>query len=158
MNKLKLVSALIISVSIGIIYAKDIQNINDQAEEIIYLYAEIIDSKNFSELKSIMQTNFKMTGMYEIDSLEEFMFAMKELDKNFIQTMHFIGNINGEWIDDTYSGKTYCIASHIFKDGEQTKKLDMGIIYTDVIKLDNNKAKFVSRDFKLIWSNTIDVL
>ena len=34
----------------------------------------------------------------------------------------------------------------------------MGIIYTDVIKLDNNKAKFVSRDFKLIWSNTIDVL
>ena len=122
------------------------------------LYAEIIDSKNFSELKSIMQTNFKMTGMYEINSLEEFMFAMQELDKNFIQTMHFIGNINGEWIDDTYSGKTYCIASHIFKDGEQTKKLDMGIIYTDVIKLDNNKAKFVSRDFKLIWSNTIDVL
>ena len=45
-----------------------------------------------------------------------------------------------------------------FKDGEQTKKLDMGIIYSDVIKLDNNKAKFVSRDFKLIWSNTIDVL
>ena len=71
-----------------------------------------------------------MTGMYEINSLEEFMFAMQELDKNFIQTMHFIGNINGEWIDDTYSGKTYCIASHIFKDGEQTKKLDMGIIYT----------------------------
>ena len=105
MNKLKLISALLISLSIGIIYAKDIQNINDQAEEIIYLYAEIIDSKNFSELKSIMQTNFKMTGMYEINSLEEFMFAMQELDKNFIQTMHFIGNINGEWIDDTYSGK-----------------------------------------------------
>ena len=106
MNKLKLVSALLISLSLGFIYAKDVQNINDQAEEIIYLYAEIIDSKNFSELKSIMQTNFKMTGMYEIDSLEEFMFAMQELDKNFIQTMHFIGNINGEWIDDTYSGKT----------------------------------------------------
>ena len=47
MNKLKLISALLISLSIGIIYAKDIQNINDQAEEIIYLYAEIIDSKNF---------------------------------------------------------------------------------------------------------------
>ena len=54
MNKLKLVSALIISLSIGIIYAKDVHNINDRAEEIIYLYAEIIDSKNFSELKSIM--------------------------------------------------------------------------------------------------------
>ena len=91
MNKLKLVSALIISLSIGIIYAKDIQNINDQAEEIIYRYAEIIDSKNFSELKSIMQTNFKMTGMYEIDSLEEFMFAMQELDKNFIQTCTLLG-------------------------------------------------------------------
>ena len=158
MNKLKLISALLISLSIGIIYAKDAQKINDQAEEVIYLYAEIIDSKNFSELKSIMQTNFKMTGMYEINSLEEFMFAMQELNKNFIQTMHFIGNINGEWIGDTYSGKTYCIASHIFKEGEQTKKLDMGIIYTDVIKLENNKAKFVSRDFKLIWSNTTDVL
>ena len=78
MNKLKLISGLLISLSVGIIYAKDIQNINDQAEEIIYLYAEIIDSKNFSELKSIMQTNFKMTGMYEIDSLEEFMFAFNK--------------------------------------------------------------------------------
>ena len=158
MNKLKLISALLISLSVGVIYAKDVQNINDQAVKIIYLYAEIIDSKNFSELKSIMQTNFKMTGMYEINSLQEFLFAMQELDKNFTQTMHFIGNINGEWIDDTYSGKTYCIASHIFKDGEQTKKLDMGIIYTDVIKLANDQAKFVSRDFKLIWSNTTDVL
>ena len=158
MKKLKLILVLLISISVGIIHAKDAQNINDQAEEIIYLYAEIIDSKNFSELKSIMQTNFKMTGMYEINSLQEFLFAMKELDKNFTQTMHFIGNINGEWIDDTYSGKTYCIASHIFKEGEQTKKLDMGIIYTDVIKLVNNQAKFVSRDFKLIWSNTTDVL
>ena len=158
MNKLKLISAVLISISIGIIHANDAQKINDQAEEVIYLYAEIIDSKNFSELKSIMQTNFKMTGMYENNSLEEFMFAMQELDKNFIQTMHFIVNINGERIGDTYSGKTYCIASHIFKEGEQTKKLDMGIIYTDVIKLENNKAKFVSRDFKLIWSNTTDVL
>ena len=87
MNKLKLVSALIISLSIGIIYAKDIQNINDQAEEIIYLYAEIIDSKNFSELKSIMQTNFKMTGMYEINSLEEFMFAMQELDMKLLNNI-----------------------------------------------------------------------
>ena len=158
MNKLKLISAVLISISIGIIHANDAQKINDLAEEVIHLYAEIIDSKNFSELKSIMQTNFKMTGMYKINSLEEFMFAMQELNKNFIQTMHFIGNINGEWIDGTYSGKTYCIASHLFKDGEQTKKLDMGIIYTDVIKLENNKAKFVSRDFKLIWSNTTDVL
>ena len=47
MNKLKLVSALIISLFIGIIYAKDAENINDKAEEIIYLYVEIIDSKNF---------------------------------------------------------------------------------------------------------------
>ncbi len=70
MNKLKLVSALIISLFIGIIYAKDAENINDKAEEIIYLYAEIIDSKNFSELKSIIQTDFKMTGMYEINLLK----------------------------------------------------------------------------------------
>ena len=158
MNKLKLISALLIFISAGDIYGYDAQNINDQAEEIIYLYAEIIDSKDFSELRSIMQTDFKMTGLYEINSFEEFLYAMQELDKNFMQTMHFIGNINGEWVDDTYSGKTYCIASHIFKDGEQTKKLDMGIIYTDVIKLDNNKAQFASRDFKLIWSNTTDVL
>ena len=47
MNKLKLISALLISLLIGITYAKDVQKINDQAEEVIYLYAEIIDSKNF---------------------------------------------------------------------------------------------------------------
>ena len=90
MNKLKLVSALIISLSIGIIYAKDIQNINDQAEEIIYLYAEIIDSKNFSELKSIMQTNFKMTGMYEIDSLEE----IRDITEKYLSNFNNIEKVN----------------------------------------------------------------
>ena len=106
MSKLKLISALLISLSIGIIYAKDIQNINDQAEEVIHLYAEIIDSKNFSELKSIMQTNFKMTGMYKINSLEEFMFAMQELDKNF----------NVIFEDMTDMGRNYIMAQKFLEE------------------------------------------
>tara|TARA_Y100000996_G_scaffold261154_1_gene205533 strand:- start:33 stop:476 length:444 start_codon:yes stop_codon:yes gene_type:complete len=118
-----------------------------------HLYASIIDQRQFSSLGSIMWDEFSMSGYFEIDGLKNFTAAMQQLE-NYKSTMHQIMNIDGEWNKDLYTGKTYCVASHMFDEDGKPQKLDMGIIYSDVIEARDGTAKFLSRDFSLQWQKT----
>ena len=117
------------------------------------LYAMYIDKRKFSSLNTIMWDEFSMHGHYEINGLKNFIAAMQQLE-NYKSTMHQIMNVNGEWQDKTYKGETYCVASHMFDKEGKTHKLDMGIIYVDVIEVREDKAKFISRNFSLQWQKT----
>ena len=120
------------------------------------LYASIIDQRRFTSLSSIMLDEFSMLGQFEINGLENFILAMQQLE-NYQSTMHQVMNIQGEWEEDLYKGETYCIASHFFDEDNKPHKLDMGIIYSDVIEVRDGTAKFLSRTFSLKWQKT-DVL
>ena len=120
------------------------------------LYASIIDQRKFSSLNSIMWDDFSMLGQFEINGLENFITAMQQLE-NYQSTMHQVMNIHGEWEENLYKGKTYCIASHMFDKDDKPHKLDMGIIYSDVIEIRDGTAKFLSRTFLLKWQKT-DIL
>jgi len=127
-------------------------------EHIIYQYAELIDTRKFDELQTIMWEDFKMTGGYEINGLSEFLVAMQQLASTYEVTMHFIGNIDGNWSNNIYKGKTYCVASHIYSENGTKKKLDMGIVYEDTIVKKNELMKFSERKFNLIWSKVEEIL
>ena len=129
-------------------------DINEEAKKVIYQYAEIVDSRNFDQLDSIMWPDFSMTGGYDLQGIEAFMGAMDYLVVTYKKTMHLIGNINGSWDGDLYKGKTYCIASHIFEENGKMKKLDMGIIYEDTLERRDAIVKFVNRHFNLQWQKT----
>ena len=120
------------------------------------LYASIIDQRKFSSLSTIMWDEFSMSGHFEITGLENFIAAMQQLE-NYQSTMHQVMNIQGEWAEDLYKGETYCIASHMFDKDNKPHKLDMGIIYNDVIEIRDGTAKFLSRTFSLKWQKT-DIL
>ena len=120
------------------------------------LYASIIDQRKFSSLNSIMWDDFSMLGQFEINGLENFITAMQQLE-NYQSTMHQVMNIQGEWEENLYKGETYCIASHMFDKDDKPYKLDMGIIYSDVIEIRDDTAKFLSRTFSLKWQKT-DIL
>ena len=120
------------------------------------LYASIIDQRKFSSLSSIMWDEFSMLGQFEINGLENFITAMHQLE-NYQSTMHQVMNIQGEWEENLYKGETYCIASHMFDKDDKPYKLDMGIIYSDVIEIRDGTAKFLSRTFLLKWQKT-DIL
>ena len=120
------------------------------------LYASIIDQRKFSTLSSIMWDEFSMLGQFEINGLENFIIAMQQLE-NYQSTMHQVMNIQGEWEENLYKGETYCIASHMFDKDDKPYKLDMGIIYSDVIEIRDGTAKFLSRTFSLKWQKT-DIL
>ena len=114
------------------------------------LYASIIDQRRFTSLSSIMWEEFSMLGEFEIIGLENFILAMKQLE-NYQSTMHQVMNVQGEWDENIYKGETYCIASHMFDQDNKPYKLDMGIIYSDVIEVREEAAKFISRTFSLKW-------
>ena len=120
------------------------------------LYASIIDQRKFSSLSSIMWDEFSMLGEFEIIGLENFIAAMQQLE-NYKSTMHQVMNVQGEWEENIYKGETYCIASHMFDQDNKPYKLDMGIIYSDVIEVREETAKFISRTFSLKWKKT-DIL
>ena len=152
MKKILFSSILIISMlSPLIVSAKTV-------EHLIYQYAELIDTRSFNELETIMWEDFKMTGGYEINGLSEFLGAMQQLASTYEVTMHFIGNIDGNWSNNIYKGKTYCVASHIYSENGTKKKLDMGIVYEDTILKKNELMKFSERKFNLIWSNVEEIL
>jgi hypothetical protein len=132
-------------------------NIKNQSTQIIYEYASIIDSKNFAQLSNIMWDEFSLTGPYELVGLETFIGAVQQNLSSYKSTMHLIGNVEGRWDGNTYTGKTYCIASHMLEENEQSKKLDMGIIYDDTIELRGEEVKFLNRHFNLQWQKT-DIL
>ena len=117
------------------------------------LYASIIDQRKFSSLSSIMWDEFSMLGEFEIIGLENFIAAMQQLE-NYKSTMHQVMNVQGEWDENIYKGETYCIASHMFDQDDKPYKLDMGIIYSDVIEIRGEDAKFISRTFALKWKKT----
>ena len=120
------------------------------------LYASIIDQRKFSLLDSIMWKEFSMLGEFEITGLENFISAMQQLE-NYKSTMHQVMNVQGEWDKNIYEGETYCIASHMFDQDDKPYKLDMGIIYSDVIEIREETPKFTSRTFSLQWKKT-DIL
>ena len=117
------------------------------------LYASLIDQRKFSSLNSIMWDEFSMSGHFEITGLENFIAAMQQLE-NYKSTMHQIMNVQGEWKENLYSGETYCVASHMFDKDNKPFKLDMGIVYSDVIEVREGTAKFISRVFSLKWQKT----
>jgi len=117
------------------------------------LYASLIDQRKFSSLNSIMWDEFSMSGHFEITGLENFIAAMQQLE-NYQSTMHQIMNVQGEWKENLYSGETYCVASHMFDKDNKPFKLDMGIVYSDVIEVREDTAKFISRVFSLKWQKT----
>jgi hypothetical protein len=117
------------------------------------LYASLIDQRKFFSLNSIMWDEFSMSGHFEITGLENFIAAMQQLE-NYQSTMHQIMNVQGEWKENLYSGETYCVASHMFDKDNKPFKLDMGIVYSDVIEVREGTAKFISRVFSLKWQKT----
>jgi hypothetical protein len=100
-----------------------------------------------------MWDEFSMLGEFEIIGLENFIAAMQQLE-NYKSTMHQVMNVQGEWEENIYKGETYCIASHMFDQDDKPYKLDMGIIYSDVIETRGEAAKFISRTFSLKWKKT----
>lgn len=115
-------------------------------------YVRIVDKRQFDDAETIMWPDFCQQGPgFRAESRQIFINNLEFL-RQFSRTFHFIGTQYGDWHSNTYHGETYCIASHFHMKDNVEYKMDMGIIYEDVIELRDGAAKYLSRDLKVIWT------
>ena len=115
-------------------------------------YVRIVDDRQFDEMEDIMWPDFTQQGPgFGADSRAVFISNLEFL-RQFSRTFHLIGSQFGEWDGDTYSGESYCIASHFYVKEEVEHKMDMGIRYQEVIEMRDGVAKYSKRDLNVVWT------
>ena len=123
-------------------------------QRLMYRYASCADHKDYAAFSEVFCEDavfdYAGTLVTPCSAIEEMMHA---LDKYF-KTQHQVHNVLYEVDGDIATGETYCLASHLIADSEDTKKIDMGITYLDRLRRTAEGWRIEHREFKLLWSQT----
>jgi hypothetical protein len=115
-------------------------------------YVRIVDDRKFVAAEQILWPDFTQQGPgFGSESSEVFITNLEFLRK-YSRTFHFLGSQFGDWDGDTYSGETYCIASHFYEENKVERTTEMGIRYQDVIEIRDGVAKYIKRDLNVVWT------
>ena len=124
-------------------------------QQLALRYAKYVDDKEFDHMDLIMVDDVKMGSPgFATTNLAEFKEQLKFLN-TFSGTMHMIGNQLGEWNGDTYTGETYCIASHIYENDGVPHKMEKGIRYKDSISAVGDTYKYTERYLDVVWQQDL---
>ena len=94
-------------------------------QRLMYRYASCADHKDYAAFSEVFCEDavfdYAGTLVTPFSAIQEMMHA---LDKYF-KTQHQVHNVLYEVDGDIATGETYCLASHLIADSEDTKKIDM---------------------------------
>ena len=115
------------------------------------LYARYIDDRSFDRLSEIMAEDVEVASPnFSCQGLEAFVEVLQQLHK-YTATLHLVGNQHGEWRNGLYRGETYCIANHIYAEGAESRKWEVGIRYEDTIEERAGRTLFSRRYLNVLW-------
>ncbi|MFK7978013.1 MAG: nuclear transport factor 2 family protein [Halioglobus sp.] len=124
---------------------------------LMYRYAYCADHKDYAGFADVFSEDAVFLYMgAPVTSLQNIQEMMLALEK-YSRTLHQVSNVLYDVVGDRASGETYCLASHIFTEDEQEKKIDMGIIYTDELRKTEVGWRIERREFDVLWTTTCDV-
>jgi ketosteroid isomerase-like protein len=125
-----------------------------EIQRLMYRYARCADHKDYEGFAEVFCEDavfdYAGTLVTPYSAIQEMMHA---LDKYFC-TQHQVHNTLYEIDGDAAAGETYCLASHLFDDGEGIARIDMGITYVDRLRRTGQGWRIEHREFKLLWSQT----
>ena len=128
-------------------------NKDTAARELAIRYAQCMDDRSFDLLDGIMTRDVVMAAPeFECNGLEAFREQVQILH-DYSGTMHLIGNQSGAWQGDSYSGETYCVATHIYEKDDAERKWEVGIRYQDEIALTAGAFKYTRRYLNIVWQS-----
>ncbi len=120
-------------------------------------YARTVDDRDFAAMEQIMWPEFTQEGPgFRAESRAVFI-ANLEFLRQFDRTFHLLGQVTGTWEGDTYTGETYCVASHFYQLDGQQLCLDMYIRYRDLIEVRAGDARYVQRDLVVVAQDEREV-
>lgn len=124
---------------------------------LMYRYAHCADKKDYAGFADVFCEDavFLYLGnpVTPLKNIQEMMLALEK----YSRTLHEVSNVLFDVSGDRASGEAYCLASHIFTEDGQEKKIDMGIIYTDELLKTEKGWRIARRNFDVLWTTTCDV-
>lgn len=128
---------------------------HDIPRQLAARYARFVDDRTFSRMAEIMAPEFTMRGPgFAAEGLDKFI-AHLEILRQYSATLHLVGQQDGEWQDDIYTGDTWCVASHLYEREGVPRKLDMGIRYRDTIRHAAGEYRYTARDLVVVWTQDL---
>jgi hypothetical protein len=126
-------------------------------QRLMYRYASCADRKDYAGFAEVFCEDavFDFSGrvVTSCASIQEMMLALER----YSATLHQVHNTLFEVAGDFATGETYCLASHLFRDSGEIRKIDMGIIYHDRLRRCAGGWRIEWRKFNLLWSQTTTV-
>lgn len=130
---------------------------HSEIQRLMYRYARCADNRDYDGFAHVFCEDavfdFSGTLVMGLPAIQQMMHALD----NYTSTLHQVTNTLYEVERDSASGETYCIASHLFGESGDTRKLDMGIIYQDQLRRTAAGWRIVQRRFNLLWTQTVNV-
>ncbi len=125
--------------------------------ELAYRYASLIDDRAFDDIPSVFTEDAQLTGPgYAMRGHEELRGGLERIEQ-YSSTLHCVHNQLVELAGDDATGKTYCVANHLYEKDGVPRKLDMGIRYQDVYRRDptDGSWRIAKRHLHLVWQQDL---
>lgn len=124
------------------------------AQSLALRYAQIVDNREFEAMREILGEGFSQQGpQWHCEGADAFIELLQTLPQRFSATFHLVGNQIGAWQGERYQGETYCIASHLYEQDGQGRKLDMAIRYQEQVECIERRYCYTRRDVHVIWTS-----
>jgi len=124
------------------------------AQQLALRYAQIVDNRDFDAMADIICDDFTQQGpQWQCSNAAEFIGMLLLLEDNYSATFHMVGNQLGQWQGEVYEGETYSIASHIYEQEGQGRKLDMAIRYQEQVVFRDGGYRYSRRDVQIVWAS-----
>ena len=123
-------------------------------QRLMYLYARCADRKDYTGFAEVFCEDavfdYKGNPVTPYSAIEKMMHALEQ----YTTTAHQVHNVFYEVKGDSAEGETYCLASHLYDSADGEMKLDMGIIYRDLLRRTEAGWRIAHREFDLLWTQT----
>ena len=125
---------------------------------LMYRYARCADTKDYSGFAEVFCADAQFVYRGELISpLSEITAMLRTLD-NYPRTQHRVSNVLYEVEGDVAIGETYTLATHIaLQDGKETK-IDMAVVYQDVLQREQAGWRIKRREFDTLWTHTVELV
>src|SRR5690606_10647704 len=124
-------------------------------QDLIALFNYLLDERRFDEAEALVMPDISYeNSMGTVAGWPAIRQGMDALTC-FSATQHFIGNHLGWWDEDRFFGKTYCIASHVYEEGGDERRYEMGICYDEHIVRIDGALKLQHRKLRVLWQHDL---
>lgn len=124
-------------------------------QDLIAMFIYCIDERRYDDAEALVTPDITYENSMGIVSGWPAIRKGMDALNCFSATQHMIGNHLGWWDGDSFFGKTYCIASHMYEEGSEGRRYEMGICYDEHIVRVDGALKLKRRKLQVLWQHDL---